>query len=336
VRPEERPTWPSWSNNRRDDWHQRVDNRHDSWNNWEQQNQQRLNSFQQNQQQRWDSLSSARNDRQNWRNQNRDDWQQHRTDMWDYRFDRADEVWDNARDLYDDCFDDRWWARCAWAGGYWGAGRIAANSWWWWRPCAWQPLSTWIYDTAPAPVYADYGMTVIYEDETVYIDNQPYPIAEYSEPIVEIAATIEQPPPPVPAEAGKPEEWMPLGVFALVEEEEGDPNLIFQLSVNREGVISGAYENTFTGDQRAISGKVDKTSQIAAWRIGDNSSTVCTTNLANFTQDVSTVALHFRGNRVETWLLVRMPEPPPAGEPAKAPEMNRTPPPIKPPVAQPK
>ena len=179
-------------------------------------------------------------------------------------------------------------------------------------------------------------MTVVYEDETVYVDNQPYPVAEYSEPMVENAAVMEQAPPPIPPEPGKPEEWMPLGVFALVQEEKGDPNLIMQLSVNRDGLISGAYQNTFTGDQKPITVQVDKTTQIAAWRIGDNTTTICTTTLANFTQDVATVALHFRGNRVETWLLVRMPEPPPSGQPAKAPEMNRTPPPIKPPVAKPK
>ena len=129
---------------------------------------------------------------------------------------------------------------------------------------------------------------------------------------------------------------MPLGVFALVQEENGAPNLFLQLSVNRNGLISGGYENTISGDQKPITGQVDKTTQIAAWRIGDNRTTICTTTLANFTLDVSTVALHFPDNRVQTWLLVRMPEPPPAGQPAKAPEMNRAPPPINPPKPSPK
>jgi hypothetical protein len=54
------------------------------------------------------------------------------------------------------------------------------------------------------------------------------------------------------------------------------------------------------------------------------------TTLANLTQDVSTVAIHFEGDRVQTWLLVRMPEPAPVGEPPKAPEINRKPPPVTP------
>jgi hypothetical protein len=338
ARPEQRPNWADRSQNRGEEWHQRVDNRHDSWNNWQQQSQQRRDNFQNNRTQRWDHLQSARNDRQNWRDQNREDWQQHRHDMWDYRFDRADEVWDKTRDFYDDVFDDRWWGRCGWAGGYLGFGHIPVNPWWWWRPCAWGTLSSWIYPVAPAPVYVDYGVNVIYEGETVYVDNQPYPDSEYSQPIMDTAATMEQAPPPAPPAEGKPEEWLPLGVFALVQEERGDPNMFFQISVNKEGVLTGGYQNTISGDQRPITGQVDKKTQIAAWRIGDNRSTLCTTNLANFTQDVTTVTLHYTGNgtRTETWLLVRMREPAPEGESAKIPEVTRTPPPIKPPVAQPK
>jgi hypothetical protein len=336
ARPEQRPNWGEWSQNRGEEWHQRVGDRHGAWNNWQQQNQQRLDNFQNNRQQRWDNMQTARNDRQNWRNQNREDWQEHRRDMWDYRFDRADEVWDHARDFYDDVFDDRWWGRCGWVGGYWGFGHYPVNPWWWWRPCAWLTVSSWIYPVIPAPVYVDYGMTVIYEDETVYVDNQPFPVSEYTQPIIDTAASIEQAPPPTPPVEGKPEQWLPLGIFALVQEESGDPTMFFQISVNKEGLITGGYQNTISGDERPITGQVDKKTQICAWRIGDNRSTICTTNLANFTQDVATVTLHYGGKRTETWLLVRMHEPTPAGQPAKIPQSSRTPPPIKPPSAQPK
>jgi hypothetical protein len=335
-RPQERPNWGDRSEGRGDAWQQRVDNRHQSWNNWQQQTQQRRDNFQNNRDQRWDNLQNARNDRQNWRDQSREDWQDHRREAWDYRFDRADEVWDNARDFYDDVFDDRWWGRCGWGVGYWGFGHYPVNPWWWWRPCTWGSVSSWIYPSEPAPVYVDYGINVIYEGETVYVDNQPYPTAEYSQPIIDTAATIEQAPPPTPPAEGKPEEWLPLGVFALVQEQKGDPNMFFQISLSKEGVITGGYQNTISGDQRPITGQVDKTTQIAAWRIGENRNTVCTTNLANFTQDVSTVTLHYGEGRTETWLLVRMHEPAPEGQPAKIPETSRVPPLIKPPVAKPK
>src|SRR6185503_13924245 len=104
--------------------------------------------------------------------------------------------------------------------------------------------------------YVDYGMNVIYEGETVYVDNQPIPAAQYTQPMIELAVNVEQPPPPLPpapapapgaAPAAAPaEEWMPLGVFALAQEEKGDPIMFFQISVNRAGIISGAYTSTLT------------------------------------------------------------------------------------------
>ena len=69
--------------------------------------------------------------------------------------------------------------------------------------------------------------------------------------------------------------------------------MFFQISVNRAGVISGAYTSTITGDQRPIAGQVDKATQRVAWRIGDNTETIFETSLANLTQDVSPLAIHF-------------------------------------------
>ncbi|MGL4402002.1 MAG: mu-protocadherin-cell-suface protein [Luteolibacter sp.] len=327
-RPQQRDNWSERSQNRNEQWNQRVDNRSESWNQWQDNSQQRRDSFQQNREGRWDNLENARSDRQKWRDQNREDWQQHRGEMWDYRFDRADEIWGNARDFYDDCFDDRWWGHVGW--GYGSAHLYPVNPWWWWRPITWAAATSFVYASAPPPVYVDYGNTVVYEGDTVYVDNKPIPAAKYNEPIVELAENAEQTPPPAPVEPGKPEEWMPLGVFALAQEEKGEPVMFFQISVNREGVISGGYQNSLTGDQKMIAGQVDKETQNVAWRIGDNKRTILTTTLANLTQDVSTVAIHFDRDRVQTWLLVRMPEPPLADQAPKAPEIARTVPPANP------
>lgn len=172
-------------------------------------------------------------------------------------------------------------------------------------------------------------MNVIYEGQTVYVDNQPVPAAQYTQPMVNLAVNVEQPPPPTPPAQGQTAEWMPLGVFALAQEEKGDPILFFQLSVNRAGVISGAYTSTITGDDRPVAGQVDKATQRVAWRIGENKETIFVTSLANLTQDVSPLAIHFGTTRTQTWLLVRMPEPAPAGQPQKLPEAPKTPPPLK-------
>jgi hypothetical protein len=329
-RPQDRADWSERSQNRNENWNQRVDNRREGMDQRNENRQQRRDDFSNNRDERWDNINNAREDRQDWRDQNREDWQDHREDMWDYRFDRADEIWDNCGDFYDNCFDDHWWGSCGWGHGY-GYGHYPANPWWWWAPVTWAAATSFVYATAPPPpVYIDYGMTVVQEKQTVYVDNKPVPAEQYNQPIVNLAVNVEQPPPPVPPEPGKPAEWMPLGVFALAQEEKGDPVMFFQISVSREGLISGGYESTITGDKKPIAGQVDKTTQNIAWRIGDNVETVFATTLANLTQDVSTVAVHFSKDRVQNWLLVRLPEPPPADQPPKAPELQRTIPPATP------
>jgi len=343
ARPEQRPDWSERSQGRNEQWNQRVDKRNDAWNQRSDNRQQARNDFQQNRDERWNNLDSAREDRQNWRDENREDWQNHREDLWDYRGDRADEIWDNTRDFYDDVFDDRWWGGCGWGVGW--AGNYPSNPWWWWAPAAFGAAAAFVDGVTPDPVYIDYGMNVIYEGDTVYVDNQPIPAAQYTQPMIDLAVNVEQPPPPLPAPAPAPgaapaaapvQEWMPLGVFALAQEEKGDPVMFFQISVNRAGLITGAFNSTITADQRPIAGQVDKASQRVAWRIGENKETVFVTSLANLTQDVSPLAIHFGTTRTQTWLLVRMPPPAPAGEEQKLPAAPKAPPPLKKAAAPPK
>lgn len=325
-RPQDRANWADRSQGRNENWNQRVNKRSESLKQRQENRGTRRDDFQNNRQERWDNINKAREDRQAWRDQNREDWQKHRQDMWDYRFDRADEIWDHCGDFYDDVFDDHWWGACGWG----HVGYYPVNPWWWWRPVTWAALTSFVYVTSPPPpVYVDYGTTVVYEGDTVYVDNKPVPAEKYNEPVTELAK-VEQPPPPAPPEAGQPADWMPLGVFALAQEEKGDPVMFFQISVNKEGRISGGYQSTLSGDQKPIAGQVDKQTQNVAWRIGDNIETVYATSLANLTQDVSPVAIHFGKGRVQEWLLVRMPEPPPADAPPKAPELKREVPPATP------
>jgi hypothetical protein len=326
--PQQRPNWSARSLNRDYKWRERVYERNDAWNQRADQRQMRRDDFQQNRDQRWDNLQSSREDRQNFRDQTRADWQQHRQDLWDYRADRAEEIWDNARDFYDDLFDDVWW-------GYWGWGTSWPGYypsdpwWWWWSSASWNSLTSFV-SVPSEPVYTDYGMNVVYEGEIVYVDNQPVPAEQYDNPMMEAAADVKQPPPPLPPfDPNQPTEWMPLGVFALAQEERGDPVMFFQLSINGQGIISGAFQSTITNDTRPIAGQVEKASQRAAWRVGDNTDTIFETTLGNLTQDVSPIAVHFGNSRTQTWLLVRMPRPAPAGQPQKLPEAPKSPPPLK-------
>jgi hypothetical protein len=326
TRPEQRPNWSQRSQNRDSQWRNRVDSRNDAWSKRSEQRQQRRDDFQKNRDQRWDKLESAREDRQEWRDQRREDWQQHREDLWDYRADRAEEIWDNAQDFYDDIFDDAWWGSWGW-GGYWPYYPV--DPWWWWGTPGWAPVASYI-DVSSEPIYEDYGMNVVYEDDTVYVDNQPVPVEQRDGPIMDAAENVEQPPAPMPPPDPKQKgEWMPLGVFALTQEERGDPVMFFQLSINKEGVISGAFQSTLSDDSKQVAGKLDKKTQLVAWRIGENGQTIYETSLANLTQDVSPVVIHFKRTMAQTWLLVRMPQPAPAGQAQKLPTAPKAPPPLK-------
>lgn len=290
-----------------------------------------MNDFRQNQDQRWgnvqdryenrqDWFQDRQDDRQDWRVDNREDWQDYREDMWDYRWDRADDVWDNVRDYHDDLFDDYWWRSSYWGGSYYSPYYDHDdNPWWWWVPTAWNTVSSIFTD--PEPVYYDYGVTVIYEDDQVYQNGQPpVPVAEYNEVAFDLA-DVEAPPPLPPTEpaAEAPaaeaatqlaqEEWMPLGVWALTQEEKGDAIMFFQLSVNKEGIISGGFQNVMTDENMPVSGSVDKKTQRAAWHMGDNKDTVIETGIYNLTQDVTPVLMHFGKEQTQTWMMVRLPAP---------------------------
>jgi len=42
----------------------------------------------------------------------------------------------------------------------------------------------------------------------------------------------------------------------------------FQMSIDKNGAVSGAYKNLLSGEVSSISGRVDKKTQRVAWKIG--------------------------------------------------------------------
>ena len=84
--------------------------------------------------------------------------------------------------------------------------------------------------------------------------------------------------------------------------------MFFQLSIDKDGVVSGAYQNVLSGERSPISGQVDKNTQRVAWKIGSNN-TVIETGLQNLTQDVASCLVHFGADSTQTWLLVRQKQP---------------------------
>ncbi len=114
-------------------------------------------------------------------------------------------------------------------------------------------------------------------------------------------ATQSQPP--------ESEGWVSLGVFGMVQGDEKDANNIFQLAVNKQGIIRGNYYNALTDTTTPVYGSVDKSSQRAAWTVGDKKETVYETGIGNLTEPETPILVHFGKDRTQQWTLVRMEQP---------------------------
>lgn len=160
-------------------------------------------------------------------------------------------------------------------------------------------------------MYYDYGTggNCYIDNSTVYYEGEPIATEqEYAEQAINIADTGAQ---TIDAalEADTDIEWMPLGVFALVPESQGEPTMYMQLAISKEGTISGTYYNSVTDTTQPIQGSVDKETQRAAWTVGDKSQTVVETGIYNLTMDEAPALLHFGTEKTQDWLLVRLEEP---------------------------
>ena len=202
-----------------------------------------------------------------------------------------------------DVFSDEWTNRHPQAANNrWGyASRHSAN--YWWRGGTWTGVTGWVAGSSwGAPVYYDYGNTIVYQDGGVYQDGEEVASAEeYAQEAQQIAQT------PVEADPEKVE-WMPLGTFAMVREKDTKPTMFLQLAVSKEGIITGRYSNTTSDSAQPVEGHVDKKTQRAAWWIGDNQNNILETGIYNLTQDEAPLLVHFGSQQTQTWLLVRLEE----------------------------
>jgi hypothetical protein len=194
-------------------------------------------------------------------------------------------------------FTPTWYAGHAAA---WAATRWVAPLW---VAPTWPAVSTFVGVTAPPAEY-DYGGTVVINDDAVYVDGNPAgTAADYAAQATAIADV---------GRATKPadsDEWQPLGVFGLVRENETVAERIFQLAVNRAGVVRGNYYDAVADNTLPVYGSVDRATQRVAWSIGDKKDVVFETGLGNMTKAESTALVHFGKDRTQQMMLVRLEEP---------------------------
>ena len=126
---------------------------------------------------------------------------------------------------------------------------------------------------------------------------------QYAQEAITIADTGKQ------AEASKEEEWLSLGVFGMVQGEQKNANDIFQLAVNKAGVIRGNYYNALADTTVPVYGSVDKKTQRAAWTVGEKTEPIYEVGIANLTREGTTMLVHFGKDRTQQWKLIRVEQP---------------------------
>lgn len=253
----------------------------------------------------------------------RGDWDRDRD--WDGRWDdkhrrHVPDNWyrhaHNVRHHYHDRFaygwNSRWYPNNRYLSSwYFHTYRPRPGYWWTW--CSPYRLSNWYFwGSYPSyPVYYDYGSTIVYDSQYIYVEEEPIATREqYALEAIALAnegRKILQSRPPIQGN-GNPDDWLPLGVFVLTDTQSGQGDIYLQLAVDREGLLAGTYYNASTGNSLPVWGKVDPQSQRAAWLIGESSGTVMETGIYNLSQEAASVLVHYGTQRDETWMLVRLPE----------------------------
>jgi hypothetical protein len=247
------------------------------------------------------------------------------------RFDVAHKIRDHWRDRdwdhdHDVPFHGNWWKHHGHHGHHrhhhhhhWG------HDWWdhwgwfasfhhrpyyWWNWCSAPVLRTWFTFDWATPYYWDYGPGeyIHCDNNVIYVNGQWFaPSPVYYEQTVQLA---ESTPPIAPAQAAQIE-WLPLGVFAISRDGVVDNNLLVQLAVTKEGVISGTVLNQVTGVTFDIAGSVDKQTQRAAWTYVDEAGkkVAMETSVFNLTQPESTALLQNGPADMQVVELVRLEQP---------------------------
>ena len=171
-----------------------------------------------------------------------------------------------------------------------------------WAPTTWAAIASYC-GASTTPVAYNYGTNVTCEGGNVTAAGQDLgTAAEFSQQ----AATLAQA--GAATDVANTDEWLPLGVFAMVRNEQQHAQLILQLAINKQGILRGNYTDELTEQTQLVQGSVDPKTQRAAWTVGDNKLSVIEAGLSNLSEDEAPVLIHRRG-LTDHWLLVRLNQP---------------------------
>lgn len=199
-------------------------------------------------------------------------------------------------------FTPAWCGTHPWA---WHPAGYAATAWATacWRPLAWASAGA-IIGADAAPAVYDYGDNITYQDGDVYYGDQSIGSQQqYYQEAENIANSAP------PAENTDSADWLPLGVFGLMTAGQKTPEMVFQLTVDKQGTIRGNYYDQLADTMVPVHGAVNKQNQRVAWHVGNNKNMVVETGLYNLTKDQSTALVHLGPDSTEQYIMVRMKQP---------------------------
>ncbi len=153
------------------------------------------------------------------------------------------------------------------------------------------------------PVFYDYGTNISYQGDQVYYGDTP--IATADQYYQQAEGLAESAPPADAQNSG----WKPLGVFALVQNDQDSPQFLIQFAVNKSGAIAGNYVDLVSDSVLPIHGAVDTKTQRVAWIVGNNKKNVGETGLYDLTKSEAPVLIHRGSDSTQQWLLVRLKKP---------------------------
>ncbi|MGL4424336.1 MAG: hypothetical protein ACRCZF_27015, partial [Gemmataceae bacterium] len=172
-----------------------------------------------------------------------------------------------------------------------------------WVAPVWPTVTTFVGVTTP-PVAYDYGDNVVIQNNTVYMNGDATASAtDYAQQATTIVETGRQ------AKLAETEDWQSLGVFGLVQGQETVAQRIFQLGINKQGIVRGNYYDAIADNTMTVVGALDTKTQRVAWSVGDKKDVVFEAGLQNLTQPETAVLVHYGKESTQQMLLVRLEEP---------------------------
>jgi hypothetical protein len=196
-------------------------------------------------------------------------------------------------------FHPGWWHRYpdCWHPPYW-------RNWDAWLFMTWAYLSGFYAGLASAPINYDYGNNIAFVENNVYENGTnlgtTQQFAQQATAIADQGQKVDPPP---------TEEWKAVGVFALVQGDEKTSNNVFQIAMNKDGILRGNYYDGLMDTTTPIYGSVDKKTQRAAWTIGKKNDRVFEAGIYNLTQGEAPLLVHIGDDRTQQMLLVRVEQP---------------------------